>query len=79
MGKGNMIGEEDAVVMRNYTTTVRCVTYEGELLAIKTIDFYQRVKTNDDSWYYIKKTSKQKEQNVIHTINKSNYIIKTNK
>ena len=58
MGKGNMIGEEDATAMRNYTTSVKCVSMEGEVLAIKTIDFYQRVKTNDETWNYIKRSSK---------------------
>jgi hypothetical protein len=57
MGKGYMIGEEDAVAMRNCTTSVKCISMKGELLAIKTSDFYQRIKTNDETWNYIKRSS----------------------
>lgn len=64
-----MIGEEDAVSMRNFTTTVKCVSMQGELLAIKLSDFYQRVRPNEDTWNYIKSSSKQKEQTVIDSIN----------
>jgi hypothetical protein len=39
-GKGSMIGAEDASAMRNYTTSVKCVSMTGEVLAIKTSDFY---------------------------------------
>jgi len=40
MGKGNVLGEEDAAAMRNYTTSVKCVSMTGEALVIKTQDFY---------------------------------------
>ena len=56
-----MIGDEDAAAMRNYTTSVRCVSQSGILLAIKTSDFYQRIKVNDETWKYIIKTAKEKE------------------
>lgn len=40
MGKGNMLCEEDVFALRNCTTSVKCVSMTGELLVMKTIDFY---------------------------------------
>lgn len=58
IGVGNMIGEEDASQHREYTTTCHCISHTGILLAIKTEDFFFRVKTNDETWNYISSTAK---------------------
>jgi hypothetical protein len=72
MGKGNMLGDEDAFGMRNYTTIARCLSMNGELLAIKIVDFHSKLKCNEDTWNYIKTNAKKKEQAIIESINKSN-------
>ena len=53
IGAGSMIGEEDASQKKDYSTTCRCLSQKGILLAIKTNDFFFRVKTNDETWKYI--------------------------
>lgn len=78
LGKGNMVGEDDAAQMRNYTTTCKCVSQSGTLLWIKTSEFHLRVKTNDETWKYIEKSSKDKEHQVFSQVLKSNKIIKDN-
>ena len=72
LGKGNMIGEDDAAAMRNYSTTCRCVSQTGALLWIKTSEFHLRVKTNDETWKYIEKTSKNKQVQMVNQVVKSN-------
>jgi len=74
LGSGNMIGEEDAVAFRNYTTSLKCVSNHGELLAIKTQDFYSIVRPNEETWKYIKANSKEKEIRVINSLKKSKII-----
>lgn len=71
IGVGNMIGEEDASQERGYTSTCKCLSQNGVLLAIKTNDFFFRVKTNEDTWKYIEKSAKFKDYSSANTINKS--------
>lgn len=66
-----MIGEEDASQERGYTSTCKCLSQNGVLLAIKTNDFFFRVKTNEDTWKYIEKSAKFKDYSSANTINKS--------
>jgi hypothetical protein len=56
-GQGNMIGEDDASIMRNYSYSCRCYSHKGVLLAIKTNDFHFRVKNNEETWSYIQKNA----------------------
>lgn len=79
LGKGNIFGEEDAVVSRLHTTSVRCISMEGELLCISLQDFNQRVKTNDESWQNIKRSAKQKELTVLNQITRTSKIEKHSK
>eukprot|EP00347_Sterkiella_histriomuscorum_P012371 403368842 len=78
VSRGNMIGEEDAIKMRDYTTTLKCVSQNGILLALKTSDFYQRIKTNEETWQYLQKTSLLKEGNIYQSIFRSEKLIKSN-
>jgi len=53
-----MLGEEDAVKMRDYSSTVKCYSEKGILLAMKIQDFYQKIKANGDTWSLIKNKAK---------------------
>lgn len=73
-----MIGEEDAVSMREYSTTVKCLSQEGVMLAMKTSDFYQRIKTNEETWRYIQKSALLKDCNIYKSALKSEDLIVEN-
>lgn len=53
IGRGTMLGEEDAAKMRLHTTTVRCESQRAEVIEMSIIDFHTRVKPNEDTWSYI--------------------------
>ncbi len=48
------------------------------LLAIKTSDFYQRIKTNEETWSHILKSSTLKENNIYQSIHKNEILVKEN-
>eukprot|EP00347_Sterkiella_histriomuscorum_P003283 403364882 len=79
LGRGDMIGEEDAINQRDYTCTVKCNSLNGTLLAIKIQDFYQRIKTNQDTWKQIQNKGTQKEFTTINSINKQYTLDKETK
>jgi len=61
--QGQLIGEEDAIQMRNHTKTVKCKSFNGELLVMSLQDFYQRVKAvSEDSWKKICENSEFKTE-----------------
>lgn len=57
LGRGQLIGEEDAIGMVNYTKTVKCKSAEGSLLEMSVSDFYDRIKVNGETWSLICKSS----------------------
>lgn len=58
IGPGNLIGEEDAIKDRLYSTTVQCASAQGLIYAISIDNFHQVVKkTNDEAWTHIKRNA----------------------
>lgn len=53
IGRGSLLGDEDAAKMRTHTTTVKCESQTAEIMEIQLIDFHARVKPNEDTWRYI--------------------------
>ena len=45
-----MIGEEDVIANRPYSTTVKCVSSVGHVLAINADEFYARFSKDERSW-----------------------------
>ena len=66
IGVGNVIGEEDAVKDRHYSTSVYCFSQNGEVYAITIDNFHKFIKTTDmDTWHMLEKNALQKELNVL--------------
>jgi hypothetical protein len=40
MGQGQIMGEEDAIRLVNYTKNVKCKSQQGELLVMTIQDFF---------------------------------------
>lgn len=45
-----IFGHEDVVNMRNYTTTVKCLSNEAALFVCKADEFYHKVNTDEKAW-----------------------------
>ena len=65
VGRGSMLGEEDAVSnSKMYTTNVRCHTIKASVYAVKVEDFLT-LKNEDQSWCGIVEKSLWKERKKI--------------
>jgi CRP-like cAMP-binding protein len=49
IGPGNLIGEEDVIGSAEYTTTVKCISQDAELIYILKDDF-DRLKQQTTTW-----------------------------
>ena len=70
--------EEDAVNLRAYSHTLKCVSMTGELLELPTKDLYQKVKPHDDSWVILNRSAKIKDYNVLKSLSKRGKLIQRN-
>ena len=48
--KGYMLGHEDVINDRNYTTSVKCQSFEGTVFAIKADEFLAKMNANQLTW-----------------------------
>jgi CRP-like cAMP-binding protein len=58
IGVGNLIGEEDAIKDRYYSTSVKCFSQTGSLYSITMENFHKVVKaTDEDTWVMMEKNA----------------------
>ena len=48
-----MLGQEDVIDERSYTTTVKCLSTEGALFSIKTQEFIRKLGNDERTWNII--------------------------
>lgn len=48
--RGYLLGHEDVFNDRNYTTSVRCHSHEGTVLAMKADEFLEKMGLNQKTW-----------------------------
>ena len=65
---GQIIGQEDVILGRNYASTVRCISNRASLFVIKAEEFLQRLSRDDLTWKIIKESSNIKENTNISSI-----------
>ncbi|CDW71386.1 UNKNOWN [Stylonychia lemnae] len=66
IGQGNVIGEEDAIKDRYYSTSVSCFSQEGEVYIISIENFHKFIKATDmETWMMLEKNALQKELNIL--------------
>lgn len=53
IGKGVMMGDEDAVALQGYSKTTRCLSQTAEVLCMNVTDFIQRVRHNEETWNFV--------------------------
>lgn len=61
VGKGSMLGEEDAIGRKVYSCTVRCYSLSAKVFCIKREDF-MTLRKSDDSWLNILEKALWKEK-----------------
>jgi hypothetical protein len=66
LGKGQVHGEGDVVLCRNYTTTLKCIERGSEAFVMNREDFLRLFKTNEESWRIMFDGAKSREQQVYH-------------
>jgi len=60
-GRGHLMGWEDIVKCRFHTTSVRCLSKTGTLLAIKATDFLNSIKKDEDTYKMFHDVCKEKD------------------
>ena len=63
-----MIGEEDVLTQRPYSTTITCKSNTGELLSMRSSEFFKKLKPNLDCWKVIVLTAMSKERAIFKRI-----------
>jgi len=53
--RGNIFGEDDAILGRNHFVTVRCLTTKGSLYCIKAAEFLRKFKEVESIWLGVSK------------------------
>ncbi len=58
IGVGNVIGEEDAIKDRYYSTSVACFSQHGEVYEISIENFHKFIKATDmETWMMLEKNA----------------------
>lgn len=60
IGKGVMMGDEDAVALQGYSKTTKCLSRQAEVLAMSVTDFLQRVRHNEETWNFVQSRAQEK-------------------
>lgn len=74
-GRGHLIGFDDIVNNRLSTTTVRCLSNTGTLLAIDSSKFLNCVNRDEEMVKKFKNYSLEKEDQIVYKIFNSNKAI----
>jgi hypothetical protein len=75
--EGQMLGYEDVINFRNYTTSVKCISKTGVLYKLNREVFNNMMMKDDRTWQLLCKMAKQSDDQVMEKIKKaSKNIIK---
>jgi len=56
-----MLGEEDIINMRYYSSTVKCTSSTGSLYVIKREDFLGKLSQNEQIWEKVRADARLKD------------------
>lgn len=74
LGAGQMFGEDDIVAERNYTSAVFCRSNQGFVFCIKTIEFFRKLRPNDECWKIILSQARTKEKSIYRRMKKLDHV-----
>jgi hypothetical protein len=61
LSHGQVIGQEDVINQRNYTTSVKCLTNEASVYVIEGAKFIDKLGRDEKTWKWIVKQSLNKD------------------
>ena len=73
---GQIFGQEDVINMREYTTSVKCLSTNASVYCIKSDEFFARLSKDDKTWNQIIDLSYAKDLRSKKYINKVTKIQK---
>ena len=66
-----MLGQEDVILQRTFTTSVVCMSPSGSMYYIEKNDFFEKLKKNQTVWNQIMQASQVKNQATITKIKRA--------
>ena len=67
-GMGHMLGEEDVITERGYSTTAKCLSESAVVFCMKSGEFLRQFKGNSDCWKKILKVALDKEKGIFQRV-----------
>ena len=61
-GKGYLLGHEDVINDRNYTTSVKCISLEGSVFEIKAEEFLSNMSKMEKSFNYLLQLADERDK-----------------
>ena len=71
MNQGQIIGFNDVLFNRVYTTSVRCCSSEGVVLMIKADEFIEKMQKLNMTWDFLLLNAWEKDQELKHHLAKA--------
>lgn len=60
--KGHVLGHEDVMNDRNYTTSVKCQSHEGTVFAMRSDEFLANMAKNERAWSCLHAMSDERDK-----------------
>jgi len=70
LGVGQMFGEDDVIHERPHSQTVICRSNQGVVFCMKTLEFFRKLKANEECWKIILHQVYQKDLQMHHRMSK---------
>jgi CRP-like cAMP-binding protein len=62
LGEGQLFGDDDVILKRNYSCTLKCIQNDSEAYLISRHDFLRLFKGNEEAWRLMFESASQKEE-----------------
>jgi CRP-like cAMP-binding protein len=72
LGQGQLFGEEDCILKRSYTTSLKCTRYGSQAYIMPRADFLRLFQKNEEAWKVMFTGAQRKEQ--IHYERIKNFV-----
>lgn len=65
MGPGHIFGNDDLILGRNYTTTLKCLENDSEAFVMTREDFLRLFKSSEDAWELMFEHAVDREKQIV--------------
>jgi CRP-like cAMP-binding protein len=74
IGKGGLIGDDDVICGGNFSSSLTCISQQGEMLFLKKDDFF-KLQQYEKAWMEILKAMIEKRKKVKKTLKQSRQAV----